>query len=408
MSTDMDMQAFAFDELDAVLETPEIFIPFGQTVPITIGQPAKFTANIDGHQVPYQVVFESARLTRLTQIVNKSQRTGAPYNLVTGQFNAVEAKLTVNVGQNEDGTKKFISLEEWIRTILNASRDEAKRITAAAWAEQCEAMGFRWSSGGPMVLLFQHFGASQRKLLEIFDIFIDAGAVDVTGNYDPEKLGRMRRIVTHSPGLPVTAFEIGQADRDESQTHQGFEDLLETQWDNFKRVIKMRNEAAVLSKELAKIERDDKVDPEDVSALRGDVAILRRQSSRWVNSWSGAQQRTTIQADGTLSQGDEWDPQNMPCGRISVQIPVFAPMVDEETNEPIVIDGQKQMVRSKVPLLDNNENPVMQGGQPVLINESKVIEFDLWKAQDDPGDNPPADEEVDASGGEDDEDNAGF
>lgn len=403
----LDLQAFSFEGIEAVVDSPEIFIPFGQTVPITIGMPSKFTTEIDGHTVNYQVTFESARLTRLTQIVNENRETGRPYNLVTGQFNNVEAKLRVNIGQNEDGTQQFVSMEEWIRAIVNSTREEATQISEMAWAEQCEAMGFRWSSGD-MVMLWQHFGGSESKLQAAFDTFIEAGAQDITSTYDPDRLGRIRRIVTHNPGLLTTAFEIGQADRSRSQTQQGFEDLLSSNWDNFKRVIKMRTEAAALSKELAEIEKDEKAEPEDLMALRGEVTTLRRQSTRWVNNWAGSQVRTTLQADGSLSTGDEWDPQSIPCGRISVKIPVFSTVMDPETNEPVKNpDGSTQVVRSRIPMLDANEEPVMKDGQLQTLPESKVVEFDFWSAQDDLSDGPPASEQV-KSDDEDDEDNKGF
>lgn len=386
-----DLSTLSFDELDALSESPEAFAPIGQVVPVTVGKPATFTANIGGVHFPYTFTVKSALLTRLTQIV-RTRAEGGLYNLLTGVMSHVDADLSVHV----DGEQ--LNISEFFRKITNAEKTEDKQLSQEVWESTMAGAGFRWNTPD-MVILFQHFGASEKLLNANFDAFIAAGAKDITANYPPNRLKEIRRIVFHETGLPISHFEIGSSDRTQSRTGQGFEDILQSQFDNWQRIIKGRVEVMKLRLELDEMRKDDKILPEDLRELEDQVALKRRQTTRWVNNWGGAQVGMTVENDGSITEGEEWFQQSVPCGRITVRIPVFEEMKDPATGEVVMSDGEPVMVRAKEPFLDAvTQEPILKDGAPIIVPAVKVAEWNFWKNQEDLGDNPvQVETEVDAT-----------
>jgi hypothetical protein len=373
-----NLQDLTMEEFGLLVDAPDLFVPIGTTVTVPVGpdaDPVQFTGKINDAVFEYYLKVNSARLTRLTHIINTRMVDGEaqPYNLVTGVLSKVDARLTV-VFEGEQ-----ISLEQFLCEIVNASVSPDKKVDIDAFSKQLRNMGFRWSSDG-MSLLWQHFGASQTKMADAFQAFKAAGAIDATNKIPEERRNRIQTVLEFEKGLPVKSFEIGQADRTRSRTGQGFVDLLESQYDNFRRVIALRTQASKMRADLEAVK--DETDPEAYAEIDRSINNLVRQSTRWTTNWGGAQQRKTLQDDGTIEEQDIWDQVSIPCGRISVGVPVFTQMINAETGEPETDPhtGQPLMVRVQEPLLDDDDAPIMSNGKPLMRPAVKEIEIDLWRA----------------------------
>lgn len=376
-------ESLSFEGLDQLYENPDIFMPVGQIVPVIAGQPVDFRSEIEGKFFDYTVLIKRARLTRLTQMVNK-RGDGSLYNLISGTLSNVDAQITIHL---PDGGGD-LSLPEFFLRMTNANQPPDKQLSTERFNKVAKDAGFHWGDGTE-TLLFQHFGGSERKRQQFFADFIEAGARDVTGNYDKNRLGRIKQILAHEDGLLVERFEIGSQDRSQSRTGQGFLNLLDAGFMNFRRVILGRIEADKLAREFAAIP-EDQLSPEDRLAMTKDIANIRRQSSRWVTNLGGAQQRMVPQADGSLVPDDIWDETDVPCGRVTVKKPVYNQVLDPENKLPMLgEDSRPVLVRAKEVMLDGDDNPILgDDNRPIMVPSWKMVEYDFWKAQGDNTDDP--------------------
>lgn len=372
-----NLQNLVVEDLGLLAESPDLFVPIGTTTTVPVGTREKipFTGKVGDTVFDYFWEVHSARLTRLTHIINsRIGSDGQPetYNLVTGVFSRVEATLTVVYDGEE------ISLEQWLCNVTNAAiSDETKKIPVEVFTKQLSNMGFKWGTES-MSLLWQHFGASQVKMDAAFAEFLKSGAVDVTNSVAPERRNRIQQILQHEKGLPISSFEMSQADRSRSRTGQGFVDLLEATYDNFVRVVSLRATASKLDALLK--ENEDSMDSEAKEMAQAEIKNKIRQSTRWTTNWGGAQQRKTLQEDGSIEDQDIWDQVSVPCGRITVKAPVFTQMIDPETTEPRYDGtGKPIMVRAQEPILDDDDQPIMANGKVVMRGASQTIEIDLWR-----------------------------
>lgn len=305
MSNLLDKFGLGGDLFSAVADTPEVFETTGRTTTLHIGRRIAFKGSINGIEVPAYATLEEATLSRMSVIEQKSPYTQETYKIVTGIFKPVKMKVEVVV----DG--ETMTLPELLRSFVNANAQ--KPVDEQAFLDTASRLGLKFVDGMP--LLWQQFGASEEGIKNAFAAFKDAGAVDVL--HTMENRGNIIAAYAHETGIPVTSFEIGTVDRNQSRTGQGFLNLIDASVDQFQRIVRLRKEAAVLKAELAS--QTDWAQKK-IKAAEDRLKVLGNMSRQWTTNWSGAQQIIKVDESGKLLPQDQYAAVNAPCGRFTMSV----------------------------------------------------------------------------------------
>jgi cell division septum initiation protein DivIVA len=132
-----------------------------------------------------------------------------------------------------------------------------------------------------------------------------------------ENRGNIVAAYAHEAGIPVTSFEIGTVDRNQSRTGQGFLNLVDASVDQFQRIIRLRKEASVLKNEIA---TQTDWSQKKIKAAEDRIKVLGNMSRQWTTNWAGAQQIIQVDEGGNLVAKDQFAAVNAPCGRFTMVI----------------------------------------------------------------------------------------
>lgn len=305
MTNLLDKFNFGGDLFSAVADTPEVFETTGRTTTLHLGRRIAFKGSINGVEVPAYATLEEATLSRMSVIKQTSPYTNESYKIVTGIFKPVKMKVEVVV----DG--ETITLPELLRSFVNANAQ--KPVDEQAFLDTASRIGLKFVDGMP--LLWQQFGASEEGIDKAFEAFEAAGAVDVLPAM--EKRGNIIKAYAHETGIPVTSFEIGTVDRNQSRTGQGFLNLVDASIDQFSRIIALRKEATVLKAELA---AQTNWSQAKIKKAEDRIKACQNMSRQWTTNWAGAQQIIKIDEAGQKVAEDQYAAVNAPCGRFTMMI----------------------------------------------------------------------------------------
>ena len=301
------LSKFGFDAdlFSSVADSPEVFETTGRTTTLHAGRRIAFKGSVNGIEVPAYATLKEASLTRMSVIQQKSPYTGETYKIVTGIFKPVKMEVELIV----DG--ETMTLPELLRATVNASA--AKPLDEQTFLDTASRIGLKFNEGMP--LLFQQFGASESGIQHAFDAFKAAGAVDVLGTM--QNRGNIVAAYAHEAGIPITSFELGTVDRNQSRTGQGFLNLVDASVDQFSRIVRLRKEAALLKAELAAQTSWSQV---KVKKAEDRIKAIGNMSRQWTTNWAGAQQIITVDEGGNLVPKDQYAAVNAPCGRFTMVV----------------------------------------------------------------------------------------
>ncbi len=334
MSNDINvLDAFIGSEDFSVLATdPGSLNSNGKTTTLTKGRRVPFQATFAGMSFPAYATLESAYLHRVSVIDHVSlKQNGKVSKLVTGIFKPVK----MNVEVVFDG--EIITLPNLLRKIVNRGIATENQVTEDNFIATLEQLGIRFASG--MNLFWQQFGSNPEGINKLVEAFKAAGAVDAMGAM--KNPGRIKECYqmpqsqgTDLVGPEIVSFELSRSDRSQSMTNQGFLDVVDAVSENFKRIYKLRKEAAIVRQEINSKAIAEGWSQDRIAQRTQDATALVRLSQQWATVWSGAQQRVTIdKKDPSIKRNeDTFDPTSAPCGRFKMLVSGQEVAIDLWTN----------------------------------------------------------------------------
>lgn len=384
------MEEFALSDLvDSMIDLPDVYAPVQNTTTVNKGETVRFTSSIADQLYEFDFTFLGGNLYRLTKMVNESTnavtgvRTG--YNVITGVIRDVRCEITVYV----DG--EAYTQEEFYRHLVNAGSE--RKISVEDFHNKAAAAGFRWG-GEDLSILFQHMGASESGIVKAFADFEAAGATRAIDTIAPERRKSIKDLWIHPTGVPVTSFEVSQADRSASRSGEhGFVDFLEAGFESFMRSMSLRLRSYYMTKSIEEAQAEGKLSAESLAEMNGEARKMRRESGRWITNLGGVQERITVHEDGTMTREGIWDATQVPCGRLTLQDPVMVPFKDPSTGEAMLdASNSPIMVQGQQPEIGPDRKVVMENGAPKLVDAYKVIPMDFWRSGGDDSDGPKLNE----------------
>jgi len=334
MSNDINLlDAFIGEQDFSVLATdPASLNGNSKTTTLTKGRRVPFTATFAGMTLPAYATLESAYLHRISVIDHVSvKQNGKVSKLVTGIFKPVK----MNVEVVFDG--EIVTLPNLLRAVVNRNIAADKHVSEENFIATLEQLGIRFASG--MNLFWQQFGSNPEGIAKLVEAFKAAGAVDAMNSM--QNAGRIKecyqmpqREGSDVAGPEIVSFELSRADRVQSMTGQGFLDVVDAVSENFKRILTLRKQAAVVRQEINAKAITEGWSQERISQRNQDAGALVRLSQQWATVWSGAQQRLTVdKKDPSIKTPESvFDPTSAPCGRFKMIVSGQEVSVDLWTN----------------------------------------------------------------------------
>lgn len=307
------------EDFSTIITDPGSLSSAGRTTTLVKGRRVPFNASIAGQEFPGYVTLESARLHRVSVIDHESKKQGTVSKLVTGIFKPVKLDVEIVI----DG--EVLTLPNLLRTMAMRNVPADKQVSEEQFIATLEQLGMRFASG--MNLFWQQFGASQDGINQLVDTFKSAGAVDAMGSMtNPGRIKqcyqmpRVNEIDTDGP--EIFSFELGRSDRTQSMTNQGYLDLIDASTENFKRIYKLRKQAAITKQQIREKSIAESWSQERTQQANKDANELVRLSQQWATVWSGAQQRIAVDPkDPSIKTSlDIYDPTSAPCGRFKLNV----------------------------------------------------------------------------------------
>lgn len=301
------------DIFSAVADAPEVFESSGRTTTLHLDRRIPFNASIPGKKnadgtqkhtpVTAYATLREARLSRMSVLDQVSLSTNNAYKVVTGVFKPVKIDIEIMI----DG--ELMTLPELLRAFVNAS--SKKEIDEQTFLDTANRIGLTFANGMPM--FWQQFGASEDGIAHAFETFAAAGAVDVSNQIKEDS--NITKAFAHATGIPVTSFEVGTVNREQSRTNQGFLNLVDASVDQFNRIVGLRKEASLLKQALT--EQTD-WSQKKIKDTENRMKTVNDMSRQWRSNWSGAQQIIQVDTAGTKIPKDQYAAVNAPCGRFTV------------------------------------------------------------------------------------------
>jgi len=303
----------------------------GRTTTLVKGRRVPFNASFAGQEFPGYVTLESARLHRISVIDHTSAKQGTTTKLVTGILKPVKMNVEIVI----DG--EVITLPSLLRKIAMRNIPVENQITDEQFIATLEQMGMRFASG--MNLFWQQFNSNQEGINQLVSAFKAAGAADAMGSMtNPGRIKecyQMPRINdVDMEGPEVTSFELGRSDRTQSMTQQGYLDLVDASAENFKRIYKLRKQAAIQKQQTREKSATESWSQERINQANKEANDLVRLSQQWATTWSGAQQRILVDKKdpSKMDLQDIYDPTSAPCGRFKLVVSGKEVPIDLWTN----------------------------------------------------------------------------
>jgi hypothetical protein len=257
-------------------------------------EPVVYPVLLGGTEIEANTTLRSAALRRLTIAENQYRDSDQMYWQVSGDLTGVGFDTMLKIGDEN------ISLVELLRRIyVTVAKIDSNGMTLADFSARVRNLGFRYNQDG--TLLWQHFGAEKSAYDEAVAFMLANGAFDDTGNHDPARLNRIKKIVKFdetNPGLQVVSMEVTASDRGQSRTQQGFENLVEASVESFKRSLKLRAQRRLALSKMEAAQADGKAAEAD--QFRSIANHMQRNSTSWSSNLAGVQQRRQITPEGEI------------------------------------------------------------------------------------------------------------
>lgn len=293
----------------SMITEPDILESNSRTTMLRKDKEVAYKGSINGVSVDAFVTLREAALTRLSLLQQQSRRNNSDYWLVTGVMQPVRIDIDLLI----DGER--IAMVDLFHKI--ACDAAGKEITRDEFLMNARKIGLNYVDGQP--LFFQQFGANFDNFKELIEHFKAAGAEDVLADIKGNT-GRIKAAYQLKPGMPITAFEIGTVNREESarfkfdSVGQGFLNLIDSQFDQLTRILGLRKSAKI-NRTLA--ENTD-LSEDEIRKLRAQADLDMKMSRQAVSNWAGAQKRIVQLKNGGFDPQNQYDPVNAPCGRLTV------------------------------------------------------------------------------------------
>jgi len=316
MSTLSSIFGIKREDFALVTENPDALKSQSNTVRLVKGKRVKIKGSITHQETGKQIEFptyatlESAYWTRLTvrdHEVRRANQEPRISQVFGGVFKPVKMKVEVEIGG------QLMTLTELIETLILESAsgktlDDVRKILV-------ETNLVKGLTDG-MPLMFQQMGASHNGFAHAVEVFKAAGAID-----DLQSLKNNPRFHTcydmkANQGLEVISFELGSADRGQSNTGQGFLNVVDAVFSNLLRVIAHRTQSAIITKEIE--DKAAEMSQADIKLKQAKAKSELDMSKQYPVIWSGASRQIDIQPNGDKVTKDKYNATNAPCGRWTV------------------------------------------------------------------------------------------
>ena len=327
------------DNYNIIAEDPTAFEKKRDTVNLVVGKEVSYNASIAGKQIPAFVTLESARLTRLS-LLDQKTANGDQYWLATGIFNPVKLNIELLI----DGNR--MNMIDLLHAIINESSNTPDRTREQAISD-LRNMGLNFTDGSP--LFFQQMGANEENFRSAIEAFKEAGATDDMGRMqlnaskqldafgNPKTTGRIKVAYTLKSGVEVTSFELGKVNRlmssrsREGYANQGFINLADAIFEQFTRASKLAKQKQLLTSETEK--NVGTWTQAQVKAAASQTKIIEDMQKQLGSNWAGTQNRVVKLPNGKFEEKAQLDPVSAPCGRFTMVIDNKPMDVDLWTNK---------------------------------------------------------------------------
>lgn len=282
--------------------------------------PVMYMAKLSGNtEIEARTTLRSANLTRLVKAENAYRdptRVGT-YTQVSGDFRNVHLHTEVLLGE------EWVTITEFLRQIYIALT--GKTIpTEEDFRAQIRNLGYRFD--GDATMLWQHFGASTESWKALDDLMQSHGAFDDTGRFtNLSRITNITKFAANAPGFEVAAIDVTSADRNQSQTNQGFTNFVDAAVESLKRTLRYR-----------KLSKDQKAKAIGDEAMMYNMRAqhLNQQATSWASNIAGIQERMTIDASGSVVRlGAEGAPTDHHVDPAKAQIGRMTLVIDGENTE---------------------------------------------------------------------------
>ena len=327
------------DNYNIIAEDPTAFEKKRDTVNLVVGKEVSYNASIAGKQIPAFVTLESARLTRLS-LLDQKTANGDQYWLATGIFNPVKLNIELLI----DGNR--MNMIDLLHAIINESSNMPDRTREQAISD-LRNMGLNFTDGSP--LFFQQMGANEENFQNAINAFKEAGATDDMGRMqenakkqldqfgNPKTTGRIKVAYTLKSGVEVTSFELGKVNRlmssrsREGYANQGFINLADAIFEQFTRASKLAKQKQLLASETEK--NVGTWTQAQVKTAASQTKIIEDMQKQLGSNWAGTQNRVVKLPNGKFEEKAQLDPVSAPCGRFTMIVGDKPMDVDLWTNK---------------------------------------------------------------------------
>jgi hypothetical protein len=331
------------DNYNIIAEDPTAFEKKRDTVNLVVGKEVSYNASIAGKQIPAFVTLESARLTRLS-LLDQKTANGDQYWLATGIFNPVKLNIELLI----DGNR--MNIIDLLHAIINESSNTPDRTREQAISD-LRNMGLNFTDGSP--LFFQQMGANEENFQNAINAFKEAGATDDMGRMqlnaskqldtfgNPKTTGRIEVAYTLKSGVEVTSFELGKVNRlmssrsREGYANQGFINLADAIFEQFTRASKLAKQKQLL-KSVPENNMEGWTQAQIKSAngkIDAQILVIEQMQKQLGSNWAGTQNRVVKLPNGKFEEKAQLDPVSAPCGRFTMVIDDKPMDVDLWTNK---------------------------------------------------------------------------
>jgi len=335
---DMNMDFDIGDLLGDSIESPQDFSVSDNTW-LTSGEEVlyKVSYELNGVREEY-----SARVTlKPGATLNRISIANQNYARKSGSFLVVNGTIR-NLAFNMDilMNGEYVSMLDFFKHVAGKSEMSDTQFETAL-----ENIGVRINK--PQTLLFQQFGAKEEAYNEMVEILKAHGFAPVSVKND-----NVINAFSSVEGVPIHSFQIGRQDRSESQTGQGFLDLLDAQVDRWVNMVRHQKFINVMKNQKM---ANRETWTEDEMAHAEELIKAHRKMATDISrtGWAGAQRGRKF--DALLNQYEETDeyyPVKAPVGRFNLNI--------GENNEPVAFSLWRNS-------LEDNESTTTESSDKVEV-----------------------------------------
>lgn len=304
-----------FSQYEGMLDNPDTYQRATNTTRVRVGEETRYQVNLNGQTYNGWLKVHSARLTNLSLIWQENAVNS--YWIVTGLMNPVKLDLEFEIDNRRISMVDFL-FEHAKKTNPNADYSNFSR---EKWIDFLARMGMYLTEGQPM--FFQQMGARDGSYQEAIETL--GQHFNLVRNFDsiaPDKRGRIRDAYKIVGGAEVTEFEIGSTDPTKTDLYrvmniaQGFTDLGNAVYENFKRIAELRKSAKI--KTLIRDENLSKLSEAEIRSINAAIQSDTQMSSQYANSWGGAARVFKRDVTGDYEKMNRYAASEVPCGRFTL------------------------------------------------------------------------------------------